>query len=108
MDQEAKDLLPLVTKLGFEGYQQIGRGALFMAEGADYPLYVKEDYAPQMPVLDENQQSLIAKRLEQYDPDKQVVVFYQGTVLEFDIFKTTGKSCEDFLKSLKKPKPPKR
>lgn len=93
MVQEAKDLLPLVAKLGWQGYQQIGRGALFMGEGDDYPLYIKQEYAPQMTVLDEKQQNLIKERLDGYDPDKQVVVYYQGTVLEFDIFKVTGKKC---------------
>ncbi len=105
MDQEAKDLLPKVAKLGWEGYQQIGRGALFFGEGEDYPLYIKQGHARQMTVLNEKQQSLIAERMNKYDPNIQVVVFYEATVLLFDIFKATGKNCEDFLKSLKKPKP---
>lgn len=108
MDQEVKDLLPLIAKQGFAGYQQIGRGALFMGEGEDYPLYVKQKHASQMKMLDENQQSLMKEHLDKYDPDNQVVAFYQSTVILFDIFKATGKTCEDYLKSLKKTKPIKR
>lgn len=108
MAQEEKELLPKVAQLGWSGFKQIGKGALFMEEGEDQPLYVKQDYAPQMKVLNEQQQSLIKEHMDKYDPNNQVVVFYQGTVLLFDIFTATGKNCEDFLKSLKKPKPIKR
>lgn len=103
---ETNDLFPEVALRGWDGFQQLGKGALFIAEGEDYPLYVKQEYAPLMELLDDKQKSLIVERLQKYDPEKQVVVFYLNQLLVFDIFDKTGKTCEKFVKSLNRPKKP--
>ena len=42
---ETKDLLPEVAQLGWSGFQQLGKGVLFLGQGDDYPLYVQQNYA---------------------------------------------------------------
>lgn len=104
--EEVQEPFLQVVQLGWLGFQEIGRGALFLGIGDDYPLYVKQEYAPQMKMLDSEQKKLMAKLLQEYDPEKQVVVFDQGKLSVFDVFQRTGKTCFEFIESLKRPKRP--
>lgn len=42
---ETTNLLPEVAQLGWSGFQELGKGVLFLAQGDDYPLYIKHEYA---------------------------------------------------------------
>lgn len=97
--EEVQEPFLQVVQLGWLGFQEIGRGALFLGIGDDYPLYVKQEYAPQMKMLDSEQKKLMAKLLQEYDPEKQVVVFDQGKLSVFDVFRGLARPALSLLKA---------
>jgi len=106
--------LPKAVKLGWSGFQELGKGALFLEndqegekakEGEDSSFYIKQKYAPKVETLSEKQKTLMIKFLEEYNPETQIVVFYLNEVFVLDMFKETGKTCEEFVSTLKRSKP---
>ena len=107
--EQAQEICLQVVELGWSGFQEIGPGVLFFDSTDDGPLYVKHKYAPQIKQLSPEYKSQLAQHLQEYDPQKQVIVFDQGKLLVFDVWQKTGKTCEEFIEGIKShPQPNQR